>query len=50
MLTLISQIKNNYIKHNFELTYKHNAHDYSTRQANHLNFRHNLKQIPGLTA
>ena len=36
-LILIYKIKNNLIKHNFDITYRHDTHCYRTRQADHIN-------------
>lgn len=37
LLILTYCLKNNMIKHNFEITYRHNVHHYSTRRRSHIN-------------
>lgn len=37
LITLIFQIKNGYIKHNFELSYRNDVHRYPTRQSDFIN-------------
>lgn len=37
LLILTFCLKNNLIKHNFEITYRHNVHNYPTRRRSHIN-------------
>ena len=45
ILLFIFEIKNNLIKHNFDLTHRYNTHTHSTRQAHNLNIYRYHQQI-----